>query len=58
MNEIKLKTASGVDFSCMFTPEEGINIKLETDETPLKITVESPTKKTSVEFVGGREKRG
>ncbi len=56
-NKLKFKIADS-DVNISFSPEGNLLVSLESDETPLTITVQSPTEKTTTEFIGGREKRG
>lgn len=56
-NELNFKSPSGTPVSASFDPAGNLIVKLDTDETPLTVVVESPTKKDSQEWVGGMKKR-
>lgn len=55
-DQIKFKAEeTAVDVT--FTPSGGVIITLDSDTTPLQITVKSPNKNSTTEFIGGRPKR-
>lgn len=56
-NALKFKTPDNTEVQLTFSPEGELLVSLATDTTPLKITVQSPTKKDSQEWVGGMKKR-
>ena len=56
-NNLKLKAPSGADVTMSFDPVGNLTVSLQSDDTPLTITVQSPTKKDSQEWVGGMKKR-
>lgn len=56
-NELNFKLPNGEPATMSFDPSGSLIIKLATDETPLTVTVESPTKKDSQSWVGGVKKR-
>ncbi len=56
-NALNFDTPEGVNVQLSFSPLGELLVSLDTDITPLKITVQSPTKKDSQEWVGGEKKR-
>jgi hypothetical protein len=56
-NALNFDTPQGVNVQVSFSPEGDLLVSLATDTTPLKVTVQSPTKKDSQEWVGGMKKR-
>ncbi len=55
-NSLSFKTLEqGVKVT--FDPNGGVLITLESDTTILRVTVESPSKKDEVSFVGGQKKK-
>lgn len=57
-NNLNFKAPSGADVTMSFDPAGNLLVSVQSDDTPLTITVQSPTKKTTTEWIGGREKRG
>lgn len=56
-NSLKLIAPNGAEVTMSFDPSGNLLASLESDTTPLTITVQSPTKKDSQEWVGGMKKR-
>jgi hypothetical protein len=46
-NALNFDTPQGVNVQVSFSPEGDLLVSLATDTTPLKVTVQSPTKKDS-----------
>lgn len=57
-NKLNFKAPNGAGVELSFDPNGDLLINLESDTTPLSVEVQSPTKKTKVEFIGGRDRRG
>jgi hypothetical protein len=56
-NNLNFKAPSGADVTMSFDPNGNLLVSVQSDDTPLTITVQSPTKKDSQEWVGGMKKR-
>jgi hypothetical protein len=56
-NKLNFETPDGTDIELTFDPEGNLTVSLQSDDTPLTITVQSPTNKDSQEWVGGMKKR-
>ncbi len=57
-NSLKLIAPNGAEVTMSFDPSGNLLVSLQSDDTPLEITVQSPTNKTTTEWIGGRSKRG